>query len=212
MAETSGTIMDERGNEVLTFGRQGFGSIDGRSNGWWGTMTLLATEAALFVYLLFSYYYMAFHYGRTWLPAELPSFTLSGPSTVILITSSLTAWMGERSVKKDSRGGAVLWLVASLLLGAVFMGIQLKEWSDKPFMIDTDSYGSLYFTVTGFHMAHVAVGLLVLLALTVWTAVGKFDSRRRDPVSIGVIYWHFVDAVWLTVFFTFYVTTHLFQP
>ena len=60
-------------------------------------------------------------------------------------------------------------------------------------------------------MAHVVAGLLILLPLILWTAMGKFDARRRDPVSIGVIYWHFVDAVWLTVFFTFYVTPYLFQ-
>jgi len=88
---------------------------------------------------------------------------------------------------------------------------QIHEWRDKPFAIDTSSYGSLYFTVTGFHMAHVIGGLLMIAPLMLWTALGKFDSRRRDPVSNGAIYWHFVDAVWLTVFFTFYVTPYLFH-
>ena len=211
MAETTDTTMSARGHEILHFGRQGFGSIDARSNGWWGTMTLIATEGALFACLLFSYYYMAFHYGREWLPAQLPSFHLSGPSTLILISSSVTAWVGEHGLKHGKSGRCGLWLAVSFLLGAIFVGIQIREWIEKPFMIDSHSYGSLYFTITGFHMAHVVAGLLMLLPLAIWSGIGKFDKRRRDPVTIGVIYWHFVDAVWLTLFFTFYVTPYLFQ-
>ena len=211
MAETTTMTTNDRGDEILHFGRQGFGSLDARSNGWWGTMTLIATEGALFAYLLFSYYYMAFHYGRDWLPAELPSFRLSGPSTVILIVSSITAWAGEHGLKHDRPRRCVGWLTVSFILGVIFVGIQIREWMDKPFMPDTDAYGSLYFTITGFHMAHVVAGLMMLLALAIWTAMGKFDARRRDYVTIGAIYWHFVDAVWLTVFFTFYITPYLFQ-
>ena len=73
----------------------------------------------------------------------------------------------------------------------------------------SNTYGSLYFTITGFHMAHVAAGLLMLAALFVWTLLGTFDRWRSTPVSVGVIYWHFVDAVWLAVFLTFYVTPYL---
>ena len=58
-------------------------------------------------------------------------------------------------------------------------------------------------------MAHVVVGLLVLLVLLLWSALGYFDRERHAPVAIGAIYWHFVDAVWLTVFFTFYITPYL---
>jgi heme/copper-type cytochrome/quinol oxidase subunit 3 len=58
-------------------------------------------------------------------------------------------------------------------------------------------------------MAHVAIGLLVLAALFVWSLLGYFDIGRHAPVSIGAVYWHFVDAVWLTLFFTFYITPRL---
>jgi heme/copper-type cytochrome/quinol oxidase subunit 3 len=55
-------------------------------------------------------------------------------------------------------------------------------------------------------MAHVAVGVLMLLALTFWSARGLFNSRRFAHIHIGALYWHFVDAVWIAVFFTFYIT------
>jgi cytochrome c oxidase subunit 3 len=193
----------------LVIGQLPVGSVDRRASGWWGMLTLILTEAFLFAYLLFSYYYFAVQYGHSWLPPDLPSFRLSAPNTVILLLSSVAVWFGERGVRQGSRPRLVLGLLVGLVLGAAFVGVQLMEWSDKPFTIASHSYGSLYFTITGFHMAHVAAGLLVLAALVVWSALGYFDPARLAPVAIGAIYWHFVDAVWLTVFFTFYVTPRL---
>ena len=193
----------------LTVGRLSVGSIERRASGWWGMLTLILTEAFLFAYLLFSYYYFAVQYGRPWLPAELPSFRLSAPNTVILIVSSVAVWFGERGARQNSRWRLVLGLALGLGLGATFVGIQFREWMDKPFGLASHSYGSLYFTITGFHMAHVLAGLVALAALVLWSALGYFDRARHAPVSIGAVYWHFVDAVWLTVFFTFYVTPRL---
>ena len=185
------------------------GSVGTRTSGWWGMACVIMTEASLFAYLLFSYYYFAVQFGRDWLPNELPSFRLSGPNTAILLLSSLAVWWGERGIRKGSRATLAAGLIAGILLGAVFVGIQYLEWADKPFTIASDSYGSLYFTITGFHMAHVVVGLVILAVLLLWSLLGYFDPVRHAPVKIGAIYWHFVDAVWLTVFFTFYVTPQL---
>ncbi|HEX6957885.1 MAG TPA: cytochrome c oxidase subunit 3 [Ferrovibrio sp.] len=194
---------------VLTNRPLPVGSVDRRAAGWWGMLTLILTEAALFVYLLFSYYYIALQYGRSWLPNELPSFRLSVPNTAMLLLSSVAVWWGERGIKRGRRGQLVLGLAIGILLGIAFVGVQLIEWSEKTFTISTSSYGSLYFTVTGFHMAHVVVGLIILIALLVWAILNYFDSKRHAPVPIGSVYWHFVDVVWLCVFTTFYVTPYL---
>lgn len=190
-------------------GRLQVGSVGRRAPGWWGVIMLVLTEGALFAFLLFCYYYFAVQYGREWLPIELPKFKLSGPNTVILLLSSVAVWFGERGVKRGSRATLSVGLLVGILLGALFVGIQVKEWSDKPFTISSDSYGSVYFTVTGFHMAHVVGGLLALLAMFAWSLLGYFDDKRHAAVTIGALYWHFVDAVWLTIFFTFYVTPYL---
>jgi len=183
------------------------GSLYRGSSGWWGVVTLIVTEAFLFAYLLFSYYYFAIEEGQKWLPAELPSFRLSGPNTLILIASSGVAWWTERELhQRDNRLRALAGLIGAIFLGAAFVAIQILEWKSKPFGPSSNSYGSIYFTVTGFHMAHVAAGLVMLAVLALWTGLGLFDRSRMAPVSIGVAYWHFVDVVWLTVFFTFYVT------
>ena len=189
----------------LRVGRLPVGMVGKRTSGWWGVIMLVAAEAVLFVYLLFSYYYFAFQHGREWLPAELPHFKLSAPNTAILILSSVAVWFGERGAHRGSRGQ----LLGGLSVGFVLVFIQYKEWMGKHFSIASHSYGSLFFTVTGFHMAHVLAGLLVLLPLILWSAMGYFDRHRSSAISIGALYWHFVDVVWLTVFFTFYVTPHL---
>ncbi len=71
------------------------------------------------------------------------------------------------------------------------------------------AYGSLYFTVTGFHLTHVLVGVVMLAMLFVWTLLGYFGVRRHSTVAIAVMYWHFVTAVWVAVFLTFYVSPYL---
>jgi cytochrome c oxidase subunit 3 len=185
------------------------GSTDRRETGSWGMMALIATEASLFGYLLFGYYYFAAQFGRMWLPEKLPEFRLSLPNTLILIASSGAVWWAERALSRGRMGQALAGLVLSIVLGAGFMAVQFLEWSNKTFSLATNSYGSFYFITTGFHMAHVAVGLLLLLGVLLWTAMGWFDVRRHAPLSIAAIYWHFVDAVWLAVFFTYYVSPHL---
>ncbi|MGQ9366396.1 cytochrome c oxidase subunit 3 [Azospirillum sp. ST 5-10] len=198
-------------DRTVTIARLPVGSVGTRASGWWGMLTLIATEAFLFANLLFSYYYVAGQAGRHWLPPDPPSFRLSGPNTVLLLLSSVAVWFGERGARRGRRWQLAGGLAAGVAMGAVFVLVQWTEWADKPFTLATSSYGSLYFTVTGFHVAHVVAGLLILAALAVWSALGLFDRERHAPVSIGAIYWHFVDAVWLAVFFTFYVTPYLMR-
>jgi cytochrome c oxidase subunit III len=191
--------------ETLSVGRLGVGSLGKGSGGFAGMITLIATEASLFVYLLFSFYYMALLQGDGFFPPEPPSLGLSGANTAILILSSVAGWYGDRSIGKGRRWRCVLGLLAGFVLGVAFVGIQIKEWNDQSFSLSSDPHGSLYFTVTGFHMAHVVAGLLMLAVLILWTALGLFDRHRHAPVTLGVWYWHFVDVVWLAVFVSFYV-------
>ncbi len=178
------------------------------SSGWWGMLALVATEASLFAYLLFGYYYAWLHNGPGWI-VEQPSLKLAGPNTVILILSSVAIWWAERSISRRSFVGQVAGLSIGIVLGIIFVVVQLVEWHNKTFTMTSSAYGSHYFIVTGFHMAHVVFGLLVLSAMLLWTVLGYFNRERHIPISVGSIYWHFVDVVWLTVFFTFYITPYL---
>ncbi|SEL16993.1 cytochrome c oxidase subunit 3 [Nitrosovibrio tenuis] len=185
------------------------GSAGKLSGGWWGVQTLIVTEACLFGYLLFCYFYLAAQTEQTWPPDGLPSLLVPGANTLILLASSACVWAGERGVHQSRTGRGIAGLTAAIVLGTAFVAIQLMEWRNKPYGMTTDLYGSLYFTITGFHMAHVIIGLAVLLLLLVWAMLGYFDSRRYVAMTIGGAYWHFVDVVWLFVFSTLYLFPYL---
>ena len=186
------------------------GPVGRHGLGYWGVGTLIATEAALFSYLLFSYYYT----GATapvggWVIEPHPALKLALPNTILLLLSSLVAWIGERGVLERKRAQALIGLGGALLMGIAFALIQTFEWQAKPFKLGASSYSSLYFVTTGFHELHVFVGLLVLAAVFAWTALDYFSPRRNLTVSAGVLYWHFVDVIWLFVFFTYYLTPYM---
>lgn len=185
------------------------GSRGRLSSGWWGMWSVVLTEAALFGYLLFSYYYVAAQAHAPWPAGGPPKLTIALPDTIILLLASGTVWWGERGLRRGEQGKLRLGLLLTIVLGAVFLALQVIEWKHKSFTPATNAYGSLYFTITGFHMAHVLVGLGMLLFLLVWALLGYFDVRRHSAVSIGAVYWHFVTAVWLAVFATIYLSPYL---
>jgi heme/copper-type cytochrome/quinol oxidase subunit 3 len=204
MVDTTG----ERG-DLLTIGRVPIGSIDRKASGWWAMIMLIITEAFLFIFLLFGYYYFAFATGRGWLPAKLPSFEYSGPNTGIAMASVVTMWLAERGAYRGRRWLLAAGLFATLVLGGFFVWIEWLDWQSVPFVLSSDSYSSLYFTIGGFHLAHLIGGLLIIVPLLLWSLLGFFDQRRLSAISIGALYWYFVVAVWLVVFFTFYVTPRI---
>jgi heme/copper-type cytochrome/quinol oxidase subunit 3 len=177
--------------------------------GWWGVGALVASEAALFAYLLFAYYYTGATSAPGWALEKAPSLRLALPNTVLLLMSSVVAWWGERGVLQRRRPQALAGFAIAFLMGALFVAVQGVEWHSKTYRLGTSSYASLYFVTTGFHMAHVGVGLGVLAAILAWTALDFFSPRRRLVISAGVLYWHFVDLVWLLVFTTYYLTPYL---
>jgi heme/copper-type cytochrome/quinol oxidase subunit 3 len=185
------------------------GVIHRTASGWWGMTTFIATEGALFAYLLFSYFFFAVQEGPGWLPSELPGFTFSGANLGIVFLITIAIWAGEFGIRRDRQWQLVAGLAIALVLSAVFIALQAIEWSEEPFTISSNSYGSLYYLLTGFHLAHVFGGFLVLAALTLWSALGYFDRFRIAPVSIGLMYWVFVDVVWVAIFLTIYVSPRL---
>jgi heme/copper-type cytochrome/quinol oxidase subunit 3 len=185
-----------------------------RAFGWWGMVWLVATEATLFALLIASYFYLRFRSGPVWPPDGIaaPDLGLPLAMTVILWSSSIPVHLAHRGVRTDRPGRLKAGLAAGFLLGAVFLVTTVAvEWPEvrHEFGPTTNSYGSLFFTITGFHAAHVLAGLLLCL----WTQVrawhGAFDAHRHLTVQNFTIYWHFVDVVWAFVLATVYVSPHL---
>ena len=188
-------------SQVLPIGGEGI-----VSTAWWGMVCLIATEAILFAYLIFSYIYLGSQQAGPWPPSGPPSLRLALPNTAILIASSFLLEWGMRRFKASrNRRRLALALLGTIVLGAIFVTIQGFEWADKPFQFSTNAYSSAYFILTGVHMAHVVVGLLMLIMLLVWTLMGRFDHAHHEHLPLGALYWHFVDVVWLVVFTTAYL-------
>jgi heme/copper-type cytochrome/quinol oxidase subunit 3 len=184
------------------------GALDTRASGWWAMIFTVFTEASLFAYLLFSYYYLAVqpHAAGTFPEGGPPPLRIAAINTAILLTSSVAVSWAQLGIERNSKWRLVSGLGIGAVLGLIFLVIQGFEWGERPFGLSSTPYSSLYYVITGFHMAHVVVGVLMLLALTGWSAMGLFNSHRFAHIHIGALYWHFVDAVWIAVFFTFYVT------
>jgi cytochrome c oxidase subunit III len=184
------------------------GALDTRASGWWAMIFVIFTEAALFAYLLFSYFYLAVqpHLPDTFPPGGAPALSLALPNTIILLLSSVAVAWAQFNIEHNRPVRLAMGLGTGALLGTVFLVIQYFEWAQKSFTLTSSGYGSLYFTITGFHMAHVIVGVIMLWALCAWSLMGYFNRVRYVHIHIGALYWHFVDAVWLVVFFTFYMT------
>ena len=194
-----------RTNQTLPVGSEGK-----RSAGWWGVLALIVTEGSLFGYLLFTYFYLASQTEQHWPPEGLPNLVMPGVNTLILLASSVFVWASERCIQMRRLRWSLASMALAFILGICFVVIQLNEWGKLTYDMTSNLYGSLYFTITGFHMLHVIVGLIILSLLLLWLALGYFDDRRYAAVTIGGLYWHFVDAVWLFVFTTLYLSPYLY--
>jgi heme/copper-type cytochrome/quinol oxidase subunit 3 len=183
-----------------------------RAPGWWGMLLLIATELTLFGCLLSSYFYLLSSAPGWPLGDNIgrPELKLPVAMTIVLLSSSAPMFWAERGSKEGNQGQLRLGLLFSFLLGAIFLGLQTYEYAHKPFGPQANAYGSLFYTITGFHSIHVAIGLLMNCYVQLRAWLGHFTARRRLAVENAALYWHFVDAVWILIFGSLYLSPYVF--
>lgn len=184
-----------------------------RRRGEWGMWLFIATEGALFVLLFFAYFYLGAS-KPYWPLEEDPSYRLALWLLAILVASSITAHWGQRGIETGDAARLKIGLLATLLLAAVFVFVQFAEFRNhlqtlKP---DSSAYGSIFYTITSFHFAHLVLGILMLVFVLARALAGHFDERRHVAVKNATMYWHFVDVVWLFVVVIVYLSPRLYAP
>jgi len=171
-----------------------------------GMWLFIISDALTFSVLLISYSYLRFANPDWPLPFPFsPAILFSTMMTVVLLASSLTMVMAVSAASRGERGKAVSWILATMLGGALFIGLHLTEWLHlieegvRPFSNPWGAplFGAAFFGITGLHMTHVAIGVIYLGIISFGFGRGKFSF---EDVEVSGLYWHFVDLVWMFVF------------
>ena len=187
---------------------------DAASLGMW---VFLVTEILFFGGLFLAYTIYRWQNARAFAHAsQHMDITLGTVNTAVLIFSSLTMAMAVHSAATGKKKSLLGFLVATMVLGAAFLGIKAVEYTDHihhhlfpgpgfhyPVPADAKAaelFFSLYFAMTGLHALHMVVGLGILTTLLVLARRGRFSPEYHTPVEISGLYWHFVDIVWIFLF------------
>jgi cytochrome c oxidase subunit 3 len=125
--------------------------------------------------------------------------------TLVLVTSSFTCQFGVWAIRRDDRTGFIRNIGVTLVLGIVFLLGQIYDYSTIGFGISDTPFGTTFYTLTGFHGAHVFGGAVMLSVVLYRGLAGQFSSRHHDAVEATSLYWHFVDVVWIALFSTLYI-------
>ena len=187
------------------------------SNGMLGFILFIASEV-MFFGGLFAAYFIARADSPFWPPSEIltPQQIASGVelklewvlpaiATTLLVTSSITIQWGVLQIRKGNRTGLIWGLFVSIVLGIIFLALQLYDYSQLPFRADDTIFGTTFFTLTGFHGAHVAGGVIFMTVCLVRSMGGQFSAEHHEAVEAASLYWHFVDIVWIALFTVLYV-------
>jgi cytochrome c oxidase subunit I+III len=170
------------GTTSTEFGELPVGASGRRSVGWWGMAGVVTTEGAFFAYLLFAYFYLGSMSVNPW-PSEMPGLALPIVNTALLLASSGVVWWAERGVRAGRTTRLRAGLALAVALGVAFLALQAVEYGREKASATHDAYGSLFYTITGFHGAHVFVGLVMLSVVLARALRGHFAAGRHEAVS-----------------------------
>jgi cytochrome c oxidase subunit III len=173
-------------------------------------MVLFIASEVMFFGGLFGAYFTLRTAAPEWPPPGTPPLEdwYALILTAILVSSSVTMQLGVYAIRRGDQRWLVRWLAISLVLGLAFLAGQANEYRiliGEGLTLSSGVFGSTFFTLTGFHGAHVAGGAAFILVVLLRARSGQFTSRYHDTVEMSSYYWHFVDVVWLGLVSTIYL-------
>jgi len=168
----------------------------------------LLSEGTFFVFLIIAYVYYHAISNTGAMAAKVLDPLKTGIYTIFLLSSSLTVWQAEKSLRRGRQRAFRGWLLVTIILGAVFLFGQGSEYIHlygEGVTISANIFGTSFFTLTGFHGFHVLLGLIALSVLFVLALMGDFSEKHSSAVETVALYWHFVDWVWVVIFSVIYL-------
>jgi cytochrome c oxidase subunit III len=171
-----------------------------------GMFSLIAAESAIFAIFIVAY---AFY---LWKSVGGPTPSILRPPiflSVCLLSSSATMELAIHGLRRGKSRAFAGWWLMTIVLGAIFLCGTALEWRhlivDEGLTIQTNLFGTTFYSLVGLHGLHVAVGLVLMATVAVFTAWGKVTGEHASKVEVISLYWHFVDTVWVVVFTLVYV-------
>jgi cytochrome c oxidase subunit III len=172
-----------------------------------GMACLIIAESAIFIIFIVAY---IFYIGKS-LSGPTPAQVLETPifGTVCLLSSSITVHLAVGALRKMKMREFTLWLAGTVLLGTIFLATTAQEWHhliyDEGLTLQTNLFGTTYYSLVGLHASHVIVGLTMLSLVLGFSIAGRVEEHHAEKVEVLSLYWHFVDAVWVVVFTVVYI-------
>jgi heme/copper-type cytochrome/quinol oxidase subunit 3 len=204
----SGAESGATGAVTAGHGGDGHATSLGISNNKLAMWVFLASDCLLFGALISTYLLLRHRYTVGPGPEDVFDIPFTSVSSFVLLMSSMTMAMAVGAIHRGDMHRCRTWLVTTSLLGAVFIGGQLYEFTvfyNEGLGYTTSVFSSAFYTLTGFHGVHVSVGIIFLMSLWVMSLRGRLGPDRAETVEIFGLYWHFVDIVWILIFTIVYL-------
>ncbi|HXJ60912.1 MAG TPA: cytochrome c oxidase subunit 3 [Verrucomicrobiae bacterium] len=177
------------------------------SKGVLGMTCLIIAESAIFTIFVVAYLY---YLGKD-LAGPTPRQVLELPilNSICLLSSSVTITFALRSLRNGGTKGFGFWWLITIALGAYFLLGTAREWHhliyDKGLTLQTNLFGTTFYSLVGLHASHVVVGLIALSMVMAFAIAGAVKQKHAERVHVLALYWHFVDVVWIVVFTVVYI-------
>lgn len=184
--------------------------LGARSPTWWGMIGLIAIEIVVFGGLIAMYFWLKLA-NPSWPPEGIAVKPLLLPTinTVILIASGVAMIVAKRAIVRGNQLVLKLGQVVALILGLVFFTLKIVEYSGYDYDWSTHAYGSITWTMTGFHAAHVISVVFKGIIVLLMSLRGMFRPDRHLAFEVSTLYWVFVVVIWLPLYFTMYISPRL---
>ena len=174
-----------------------------------GMWVFLCSEVMFFTGLIGSYIILRFGASDAWpMPGEVLNVPVTAVNTFLLICSSVTMVKAFAAAEVGELKAMRLYLLATAVIGAGFVGVQVFEYNQlihHGFLPSSGLYGATFFTMTGFHGLHVTVGVICIAWVTAKAFRGGYTKEDHEGVEVIGLYWHFVDLVWIILFTIVYL-------